>query len=232
MSMVPQDIDRLMWHIAERGDAKAAADFCERFPDLSQSMTERMKMVGGMRTMRATITPAAIPPFSPRFLFRPVPKWKRFGPSAAGLFALAAASFYITQNLVTPLPEAEIFREAPQPTKTASAPAKEPPTYTPYQPVDGDGPKPYEKAEKPPLRLTGNGVPLRKVVEQIAAKENLTLTVPPDFPNPAIKVDMRAQTAMELLQQLGAEHGFSAFDEGNNHVLLVPAVSAPPDAEN
>lgn len=234
MSATPNDLDRMMWQIAERGDARAAADFSQRFPDLAPSMTARMKMVSGMRSMRSSIAPAVIPPFSPRFLFRPVPKWKRFGPSAVGLFALAAASFYITQNLVTPLPEAEIFREAPAASRPDPAPsdAAQPDAPAPYRAVDADGPKPYEssaKEEKPDLRLTGQGVPLQKVLQQIAAQEKLTLEIPSEMPNPPIDVDMRGKTGVELLQQLGAQHGFSAFDEGHGHVLIVPAVDGQAD---
>src|SRR5579885_465853 len=96
-----------MWEIAEKGDTKSAQEFADMFPAHADEMRDRMRMVSGVKDMKTAVAPAFVPAFTPRYMPARSKKWMRFGPSALGIAALAAASFYVTQNVLTPLPDSK-----------------------------------------------------------------------------------------------------------------------------
>jgi hypothetical protein len=221
------DLDKTMWEIAERADAKAAADFSDRFPNLADAMQSRMKLVSGMKGVRKAITPSFIPGFTPRFLYKPKPKWRRYAPAALSIGALAAASYYVTQNLLTPLPDASAFRGpevvAPARHIDLRPPANVPPNYN----ADA-GPVPYKNqpsagVSAEPVRMRLTQVHLVDAIKAIGHRYGLTVDMPEDFPDPVVDVDLVGTDAMTFLTQLGHDQGFTAYDEGKNHLLIVPA---------
>ncbi len=229
MSHIPVDLDTTMWDIAERGDAQAAKDFSERFPALSSDMQTRMNLVGGMKGMRNAIAPAFVPTFMPKFMSKPKPKWLRYGPAALTLAALAAASFYVTQNLLTPLPDPSVFRPAPaagsDDQREVSLPAAVPPAPSPEA-----GPKPYrpeghnnDDLPAVPVRVQMSHVHLINAIQALGRRFHATVTVPKDFANPIVDVDITGTDLMSFMNQLANANKFTAYYEGDNKVLIVPA---------
>ena len=232
MSQIPMDLDQTMWDIAERGDKKAAADFSDRFPNLADAMKSRMSLVSGMKGVRKAITPSFIPGFSPRFLYKPKPKWKRYGPALLSIGALAAASYYVTQNLLTPLPDASSFRTGP--TGAAGAPKVDLQPPITARPNYDQGPYPAKASidisDEQPTRIRMSQVHLVNAIQAIGHRFRVEIEMPKDFPDPVVNFDILGTDAMSFLNQLGHDHGFTAFDEGKNRLLVVPAHASDPTA--
>jgi hypothetical protein len=229
MSQVPADLDQTMWEIAERSDQKAAGDFSEKFPDLAASMAARMQMVSGMREMRGALAPSFVPPFKPKFMYKPKPVWVRFGPMALGLAALAGASCYITWNMTTPLPTPESLnpnkRALPNSQNTA-------PITLPQDPAvpTTEQPMPFSASPNvdfPTKHVTMTNIKLQDAILAVARQAHLTVEpFPNDFPNPTVKVDLTGKPGMDLLQRLGQKEGFTAIPDGNNQVIIIPSSAA------
>lgn len=225
MSQIPADLDQTMWEIAERSDQKAAGDFSEKFPDLAASMAARMQMVSGMRGMRSALAPSFVPPFKPKFMYKPKPIWIRYGPMALGLAALAGASFYITWNMTTPLPTPESLNPRaavtnPQTTAPITLPP-DPETPNIEQPVPFSA---NSVADLPMKHITMSNIKLQDAIVAVAKQGRLVIEpFPNDFPNPVVKVDLTGKPGMDLLQRLGQKEGFTALADGNNQVIIIPS---------
>jgi hypothetical protein len=225
MSQIPADLDQTMWEIAERSDQKAAGDFSEKFPDLAASMAARMQMVNGMKDMRGALALSFVPPFKPKFMYKPKPLWVRYGPMVLGLAALAGASFYITQNMLTPLPTSDALNpRASVVPKTLQAP----PVELPRDPgtPNMESPQPFGKEvseDVPTKHVTMSNVKLQDAITAIAKQGNLTVEpLAADFPNPLVKVDLTGKPGLEILQQLGQKEGFKVIEDGNGQVIILP----------
>jgi hypothetical protein len=218
-----------MWEIAERSDQKAAGDFSEKFPDLAASMAARMQMVSGMKDMRGALAPSFVPPFKPKFMYKPKPLWVRYGPMALGLAALASASFYITWNMVTPLPTPDTLG----PHLGGIPKAQQlPPATLPTEPVtpNMDQPVPFTApadADLPTKHITMANLKLQDAIIAVAKQGHLSVEpFPNDFPNPMVKVDLTGKPGIDLLQRLGQKEGFTAIADGGNQVIIIPSSAA------
>ena len=223
MSQVPADLDQTMWEIAERGDTNAASEFSERFPELAAGMAARMDMVSGMKNMRNALAPSYVPPFKPKYMYKPKPIWVRYGPMALGLAALASISFYITQNMLTPLPSPSTLGPHIQAPQSTNPPVTlMPDTSNP----DEGGPVPFNgptDTDRPYRHVTMANVTLQEAVKALAKQGNLKAELPPDFPNPMVKIDITGKPGLDLLQRLGQKQGFKAIPDGDGQVILIPA---------
>ena len=239
MSRIPSDVDNTIWQIAERGDHQAAQDFNEKFPALAQAMNDRMRMVSGMKDMRSAVAPTFVPPFKPRYLGKPKPKWRKLMPAGVGIAALAAASYYVAQNMTTPLPE--LKPDAAPAVQDSKGPRPDPFLLPPAEvrdDSDGDTPRvtlaPSFKGPSNGSNLqeiTMDQVPFQKAMRDIAAHWHLTLQIPPKTPDPVLKrVDMFGKNGMDFLTQLAHQQGYTVFDEGHGKVLLIPEGQSPPDS--
>lgn len=238
MSRIPADLNKTMWEIADRGDRAAAADFAERFPALSADMDSRMGLVLGMKGARKAIAPTFVPSFRPQYIPDKRRKWLRYAPAAMALAALAGASFYVTQNLLTPLPDPSTFGTGairviqperkvvlpPAPARKQDYESDAPKAFSRNQPVD----KNQEEAEPVETHLLRTQVHLQNVIHGVGDRYHLQIQIPPDFPNPIIDVDMTASSGIEFLNQLGNKYGFTAYDEAEGHILVVPAREGKP----
>jgi hypothetical protein len=239
MNKIPSDINDLMWKIAEKRDAIAAKEFSEKYPALAKDMQERIRMVSGMKEMRTTIAPAFVPAFKPKYMPPRSLRWKRYAPLALGLCTFAAASYYVTQNLVTPLPDlsSHFPTQATTTAKPSSAPTIELPSQVTKDNSDSNTPRPFTHGDsstdagvanqKPPVELEMSNVPLQSAMRAVARSWSLTLEIPPKTPNPTLPhVDMFGRSGMDFLNQLATENGLTITDEGNGHIL----VGTPRDA--
>lgn len=241
---IPADLNDLMWQIAEKQDANAARDFSQKFPAMANDMQERMRMVSGMKEMRSAIAPGFVPAFKPKYMPTRTWKWKRYAPLALGISALAAASYYVTQNVLTPLPDlssrfpkAEVAKPQATPPPFINLPSQ-----TPKDDPDSDTPRPFihgdggsnstDVANQNWKEFFGDNMPLQTAMRTVAKRWSLTLEIPPNTPNPMLKhVEMFGHSGMDFLNQLADQGGVTVFDEGNGHVLVIPArdATAPPN---
>ena len=241
MSQIPLDMDHMMWDIADRRDTEAAAEFCQRFPALAQDMESRMAMVAGMKGMRQAIAPAFVPRFTAR---QAAPqtnrKWLRYSPAALALAALAGASYYVTQNILTPLPDPSVFKPPvveQHEAKIEQVRPKPKPTPAPAD-FESDAPTPFHDHNRDASDTSGNDgsdisdnaqtlkfsyTPLKTAVHSVADTFGKKLEMPKTFPNPVINETISGSSAMVCFSELGQEFGFTAYDEGDNTILLVPA---------
>lgn len=242
MSRIPADLNKTMWEIADRGDRAAAADFAERFPALSADMESRMGLVLGMKGARKAIAPTFVPAFRPQYIPDKRRKWLRYAPAAMALAALAGASFYVTQNLLTPLPDPSTFGTSPIRIDKPERKVVLPPAPLRKQDYESDSPKAFSKnhpettgatagegnVDPVETHLSQSQVHLQNVIHGVGDRYHLQIQIPPDFPNPIIDVDMTASSGIEFLNQLGNKYGFTAYDEAEGHILVVPAREGKP----
>lgn len=230
MSQIPADLDQTMWDIAERNDQKAAGDFSEKFPNLAASMTARMGMVAGMKEMRNSLAPSFVPAFKPKFMYKPKPMWVRYGPMALGLAALASASLYITWNLATPLPTPDMV--GPNTSLNAKPVQQAPEVSLPPTPAapNTESPQPFGKDVTDDVadqHVTMANVKLQDAILAVAKQGHLSVEgLPPNFPNPKIKVDLTGKPGLDLLQQLGEQEGFKVIDDGAGQVIIIPGTDS------
>lgn len=234
---LPKDLDATMWDIVKRGDKEAAEAFAKRFPALAEELASRMQAIQGLKGFAAAVTPTIVPPLKLRFSYRPASAFRRYAPAAAGFAALAAASFYIVSNIVTPLPDIKFPVAEPRShPPVTSSPARPAPPPTSQTDVD-NGPMPFQQdgnwlerapAVPPMGRAVFDGVPLLSALQAIAEKGSIELIVPDKFPNPTVSVDISGRDATDMIQQLGSKYGFTAFPQQKGQILLIPAVDSGP----
>lgn len=76
--------------------------------------------------------------------------------------------------------------------------------------------------------LSVNDARLTDVLSLIGDVTKLTLEVAPGMAeDPTISVDFAQKTGMEMLLELGRQHGFTPLDQGRGNVLIVPVTASP-----
>lgn len=233
MKKYPPDVERLMWMVAEQGDQTAVDDFESRFPDLKPELRKRIAMVGGLRGARlASEINAPTPAFRLR-VPEPTQGPNRFLWAGASLIAasLAAASYLVAKPILArraePAPST-VARTATDPGEIKLTPPRHetvidvaPPQA---EPMHGTDLRPAVKIERAPLSVA---------LQAIAAKCKIKLEIGPGLTDPQVRVDYADMTGMEILQDLGHKFSFTAFDQGDGSILIIPAVdpNAPKSAE-
>ena len=65
--------------------------------------------------------------------------------------------------------------------------------------------------------------PLQTVLKLVAAQGKLGITIAPGLSNPDVAIQYEDKTVIEILQDLGRQYAFTAFDQGDGSVLIIPA---------
>jgi hypothetical protein len=235
------EVDRLMWLAAESEDPAAIEDFAERFPGLRNELAKRIEMVRRMRASgREAHAGAAVPPFrAPRRMGRQTLAL-RWSMAALALTALAFGSFHVTRAWIArPAPEEKAtaaLRYEPVPDALlegrdepeTSPSVQESSTASGAQPPDDEPHAVPAWQKRYTVKLENVG--LRTALEAIAQQCGLEMVLPPDLPDDQVVVDYRSMTAQEMLADMGLRFGFTAFDQGEGKVLVVPARESPPDS--
>jgi hypothetical protein len=230
MSRIPADLDQLMWTLAEKPDSSAIEDFERRYPEYRYELGRRLAAVRGLRGLKTSPASQSVPAFRPRER-TPVsqPRWVVLG---AGALALAAFGFatYTGITLVgqqsrsiqakTDVPPV-VQAEAPK-RRVTEVPAPPPPVAAP-NPAPAPAPAP-QPAFRRPQNLEMQGAPLVTALEMIAAQAGLKLVTAPGMPNPAVNLAYQGWTPIEMLKDLGRQYAFTAFDQGDGTILVVPAI--------
>lgn len=237
---VAPDVERMMWAVAESGDPQAVADFESRFPQLRYELSKRIDLVRELKASKKIGNPhGSIPAFHPPVAPRTVgfAKW-RWSLAAVALSALAVGSFVVTK---------QILAQAEPPAKVSPFDLRPPETTLP-RPVEEQGVKREEpplhpNSEAPPetgVQLPEDEVPvvpkwqlpqtvkfdrlgLANAIKAIGAQCGLRIEMPPDMPNDEIVLDYRGMNGLEILADMGERFGFTAFDQGDGNVLIIPA---------
>lgn len=234
MSRIPPEIDQLMWTLAEEGNPNAEAEFLRRYPLYREELLRRRGTVSGLRTGRPMVKPEAkkpIPRFVPREKVAPQRPATRtlVGVGALALGALALGSYTLT-SFLSPAPHAPgnavVTTVAPPSAvnqETPSVQATPHPNFPDTAPAPEPEPRPIPSYERP-HSLVVKSAPLSDVLTLLGAETGVKVLAAPGMPNPTVAVEFHDMTAMQMLNDLGQQYAFTAFDQGDGSVVLYPAV--------
>lgn len=235
MKKIPPEIDDLMWVVAERNSDSAASEFIDRYPIYREELLRRRETVKRLKTGgRVSNAGREIPRFTPKTQ----PQFqtdRRFVLVAACfvLAALAVASYTLT-TLFSPTParkptRARVFT----PAKVLDLPNSEvvmtnsttiPPPAPAVVPTQAEPVKAVDRPSPKPRSISVKKAGLKSVIKLIGADSGLKIIFAPGMPNPPVTVSYHSLTAMEMLQDLGNQYQFTAFDQGDGSVVIYPAV--------
>jgi hypothetical protein len=222
-----------MWTVAETGDVLAADDFERRFPEWKTELESRIAMVRGLRDAKPVATVAApeIPKFVPRQ--KPAAPPQRFGwVIALSATAVVAFGTFLVVSLTPPEPVAKPPAAVVNPTRTNPDPAfsvpEDPQISNPSISPEAQTPPPLQPIMPWEMRhdLSVNDAHLTDVLSLIGDVTKVTIEVAPGMPDPVISVDFEQKTGLEMLTELGRQHGFTPLDQGRGSFLIVPAVES------
>jgi hypothetical protein len=230
---LPPDIDRMLWEIAESQDQNAYDDFEKRFPNLVGELGKRIQLVRELRDARGNGSGRPVPSFDRR-----VPT--QVGLSRPALMALCTAAVICTGIFAYAITAK--FMGAPPKITPPPYVNVEPPVLPSVGPTTTSGGAPDEGSRRPKLQnpppVVQNDVPqymkpqnvkldrakLQIAILLVATGGKLQVEFAPNMPNPEIRMDYRNMSAIDILKDLGPRFGFTAFTQGGNRILVVPAV--------
>jgi hypothetical protein len=231
MKRIAPELDRLMWALVEEDNDGAIREFALRHPELRTELMRRASMVVGLKNAKPidTKTTRKPPPFRPRSnMTHSTPNRALYVIAACAIAAIGIASFLAGSFLFPSTPVTAVQQQSPPPqpvTPKISLP-QNPPVLPREQPIDETVP-PVTVREQPSAKTINirlASAPLLSVIEAIGAQSNLKIVIAPGMMNPTIDAEYNNLTAMAVLEDLGKQNGFTAFDQGDGSVIIVPAV--------
>lgn len=251
MSRIPDSIDELLWLVAESNDPSARETFLKRYPHLQSELVKRMAVVSGLRGAKPAGA-SSIPPFRARHSAPSFSLSKAWMPLAASiaLFSLGFAAYRAMSAPPTPGPsQSEI--DANKGTRNGPSPLQNGPVGRPFsqQDVNSTSVQPSESpvTEQPvddvapptpssptALSIKGTSIMLTDALKQIAQRANYKVTLAPGFEDFSVSFEFKDTEPISIFNQLGAEFGFTAIEQGPKELLLVPAIdpNAPKSASS
>jgi len=222
-----------MWRIAEEGNDRAAAEFDERYPQHRFELRKRMNMVQGLRKSNPAHSHEQL---APRFRPGPTPaasggRSLAWGVGALALCTLAFAAYTASTfaSKPKPLQLAPVVRANSEPLK--SEPYNE--SLNPPPVVENPPSRPAlelpPKTDATPAYLRPTSLKLehehlRKALEMVCSIGGLRAEIAPGFKDEVIDAEYKNATPLAIIQELGHKYAFTAFDQGDGSVLLIPAV--------
>lgn len=237
---VPSDVERLMWLVAESNDPNAIADFESRFPEFALELSRRRRMMSDLKGARVhTASDHRIPVFTPRSSQMEPPRKTVWVVSGLALAALAMASYSVTKWATTSppvLPKVEPVVTEPvklldtnvyvPPKQQIQTPSMQNPTSVPPNVQQPTSPQEQPKT----LRLTNTS--LRAALQMIGEMAGYHVEIAPGFKDQQISIDYNGETTSNMLKDLGAQYGFTPFDQGDGTIIIVPAVDEGPPLDD
>lgn len=239
MNKLPQEIDDLMWEVAENETPELMDDFAARYPEHKQELLRRIKMVRGLKGARPkTAKPKAA--FKPRPYEPPKVTMSPWGATgiAAVLIVTGVMAGIGIQSLFFPNPPQTIAVKK----SSAETDGKdlERSTWIPSPPPQvqtADSAAPPKEPESSPgivapmdMRITviNERARLSQILNEVAVKAGIKLQAAPGMPEMDVAVEYRDQTALAILNDLGRTCGFTPLRQTDTEALLIPTV----DREN
>ncbi len=237
MSKYPEEIDELMWMLAESDDDAAIEEFGSRYPNYRGELAQRMQMVRGLRGSRPKAEPVVhkVKRFTPSTPETKVGGPSRWTMSAAAVFVLASlcfATYAVTNyyNQSNRKPEIVVNNlppdsAPPDQVTESNLPGGQPET----QPNKGLGnqesitPETYVEPFDRPVTLVAARISLANALNLIAQQIGVTLTSAPGMPDVEIAADYRNMTARSVLEDLGKNFGFTPMIQSPREALLIPS---------
>ncbi|HMS56417.1 MAG TPA: hypothetical protein PKA27_13540 [Fimbriimonadaceae bacterium] len=228
MKHVPQDIEALMWAVAENPTPDALNDFQERFPDLSVELFRRVRMVSAFKSTRPQ--QSSIPRFhgapSRGFQWRPATT----ALAAFALVALSVGSYVVTKGLVGSEPEVPqpVIQASGSGTRSSSPPEqmnpRVPPNLTHSQPGEVRVPEVVVEPPKAPERFTVkmSGLALSQALFAVGQQCRVQFELAPGMSDEEVEFNLIDLTLDEILGELGRKYGFTALPQEAGRYLIVP----------
>jgi hypothetical protein len=228
---IAPDVEKLMWAVAESADARAVADFESRFPDLRYELSKRIDMVRELKSSRKLgESEGRTPRFVMRKETRPLASPVRYVLAFTALSALAAGSFFVARpyfSSATPkLPPVETVRTAPlepAPIQYGSAPSGPPKAVLPDSNLQQANPTVPDAPWDRPQNVKFERIRLLDALNAIALQSGLQLEIAPGMPNPLIQANYSGISGLAILADMGPQFGFTAFEQGEGKVIVIPA---------
>ncbi len=235
MSRLPQEVDDLMWEVAENETPELMDDFAARYPEHKQELLRRIKMVRGLKGSRPKSA-------RPKTVFKPRPyqplivtmsPWAASGIAAALIAVGILAGFGVKSVFFPGLPQQTVVK-----TNSGDMDGQdlERSTWIPSPPAQvqaSDSPAPPKEPESSPgivapmdMRITviNERALLSQILNEVAVKAGIRLQAAPGMPEMDIAVEYRDQTALAILNDLGRTCGFTPLRQTDAEALLIPTV--------
>ncbi len=227
---IPQDVERLMWIVAESNDPGAVTDFESRFPEFVGELSKRRRMVSDLKGAKIHQTlETRIPAFSLRGEQRsPAPKgmWVVGGLAFAALVMATYSAVKMSNYQPPVLPKVEPVRTEPieNPPTTIYTPTPPPRSAQPAPPIQNPDPDPGSLSNEEQVKtLKLSDTSLIFALKMIGDMAGYRVDIAPGFEDQQVSVDYQATTS-EMLKDLGMRYGFTAFDQGDGTIIIVPAI--------
>lgn len=229
MRRIPPEIDGLMWLIAEDGNVQAVEAFEARHPEYRLELAKRVAMLRGLRSGRTGNSPT-IPAFHPTPAPHPARRPLMAVAVGVTLVGMALGSYFLTSALVrkplppTPPPTVRVRPATPPSVVVKTPPPQSTPTPTPAPVQTPPTPTPASPSKwTAPTNFKIEGAPLSAVFKALSLQTGLSIQVAPGLEDFEVGVEYAQRTPAEILKDMGARFGFTAFDQGGGNVLIIPA---------
>ena len=239
MNQIPEEIDSLMWTLAEKQDMVASEEFLKRLP---MYRAELMKRMDAMSALKRSVPVATVT--VPSFRMMPVKTAVPVAvPVTLGLLVASLGGGYLAYKHFgsNPTPPGELqelhMRSIAKRKQDVDGLVPNPPVDVIGEPtpmaVKGSGavrPNPGQAgtnkltpgmtAKVKKLKLDNQ--PLQTVLVLLAQDTGLKIENGEGLPNPVVNVDYANQSALSIFQDLGRKYGFVAVEDVPGTITLMP----------
>lgn len=242
---IPKDIDALMWSVAESNDSSAIEEFGNRYPDYRTDLVSRLQLVRGLKGAKPAVGQIATPPrFVPaqaRGSFA-IPRiaWVLAPAVLAGVafasYTIAIQSMGPSAHSVRSEPNRQpiVERGLPEPLPDDQAPPDglvDPRVERIAENNESTKPLPFEQ----PIGLRFEKISLHAAIDAIGKTSGLSIELAPGLEDMDITLKYSNMAPVEILRDMGANFGFTVFEQSRGSVLIVPEVdrgkTAGPDVD-
>lgn len=225
---ISREVDELIWHVAESGDAQMEADFLQRYPQHSAHLNARKNLVGSFRSAKP-VSPIATH-FEPNRVAARPRYW--LAPLAAGLLiGLAIASYQVVKFTQSdrsgPATTIIVTPQSPVPTPRDGSEMNSVPTGDSRYEA-GTGPRPDSpESDEALVVIKADGASLFSAIAAIKDK-GVKVEIMPGLEDAPISLEPNRDDgtlALEPLTMLKAVRiaaGFELVDAGPDGYLALP----------
>lgn len=231
--MIPNEIDELMWTIAEGGDGHAVTEFGERYPALREELLKRIRTVQALKAAGRPVSSGKIPAFR-NTQTRPVnarPVFLSLGLAAVLAFAFGIWKVSAKSETVKPqvapinvenpkIPQPVMIPNGTNQSEITPQPSHRAPIEPPINPPVITHQNPNGGSAKTDIEL--ESASLHAAITLIAEAGHLKVTIAPGLADPTIKVDMHNKTPVEMLKELGNTYAFEVLLDGDHSIMVIP----------